>query len=467
MVEGVKLDVKKRHLAPFGTIAMFSHAGKEQHKFEPRAAMGIVLGPATHSYGTVRAYMFESGRVVNRSHFTVMKQFPETFPWKIRKTTLTMTNTGIENILYKRLDKIKERLPKTSTTNPLTGTTPRVMKRTKRTARLAPPAAVQRTPLPAAPHVQALLDVLSRQTVPSAVEIAPDVTPSQLSTDAAPVRKGGGLGKRHVSFNAEDNDDNTKKKKTASTYTESIPPASTGPAPVETVRPDNGKVTFKIKKGLKSNRTKHTLRNGTITLDSTPARKSSRSVRQTWRDGPARMAQYFLAAYKLSVKDALKGERAQESHEAIVDEILNMLSYKVGHYKLYKDIPERLRKNILHSFMFIKHKTKPDGSYDRTKARFVGNGAHQKEHMYDLISSSTVALSTVFLLFNIASYYRAEMASYDVKGAFLNAKFGPDDPTTYLRINRDITKIWVSLDPTALPYVDGKGEMIIELDKFI
>jgi hypothetical protein len=87
--------------------------------------------------------------------------------------------------------------------------------------------------------------------------------------------------------------------------------------------------------------------------------------------------------------------------------------------------------------------------------------------MYDLISSSTVALSTVFLLFNIASYYCAELASYDVKGAFLNAKFGPDDPTTYLRINRDITKIWVSLDPTAQPYVDGKGEMIIELDKFI
>jgi hypothetical protein len=323
--------------------------------------------------------MFESGKVVNRSHFTVMKQFPETFPWKIRKTTITMTNTDIENILYKRLGKIKERLPKSSTTNLLTDdTVPRSTKRRKRTLRSvnSTPGDVQRVTQSAAPHVQALLDVLSQQTAPPVTDIASENVHSSLNTplftDAAPIRKGGGLGKRHVSFSSEDSDDNTKNKKTTSTYTENIPPASTGPAPVETVRPDNGKVTFKIKKGLKSKHTKHTLRNGTITLDSTPAQKSSRSVRQTWRDGPARMAQYFLAAYKVSVKDALKGERAQESHEAIVDEILNMLSYKVGHYKLYKDIPERLRKNILHSFMFIKHKTKPDGSYDRTKARFVG-----------------------------------------------------------------------------------------------
>ena len=87
--------------------------------------------------------------------------------------------------------------------------------------------------------------------------------------------------------------------------------------------------------------------------------------------------------------------------------------------------------------------------------------------MYDLISSSTVALSSVFLLLNLASYYRGDLASYDIKGAFLNAEFGPNDETTYIKINRQITEIWVSMDPSALPFVDDRGELILELDKFI
>jgi hypothetical protein len=71
----------------------------------------------------------------------------------------------------------------------------------------------------------------------------------------------------------------------------------------------------------------------------------------------------------------------------------------------------------------------------------VGNGANQKDHMYDLISSSTVALSSVILMFNLASYYKCSMGSYDIKGAFLRAEFGPGDVRTYIKINREITKI--------------------------
>lgn len=164
---------------------------------------------------------------------------------------------------------------------------------------------------------------------------------------------------------------------------------------------------------------------------------------------------------------ALDSHRRQESLEAMRDEVSNMLTYQVGHYIRYWDIPLEQRGNILQSFMFLKHKTRPDGSYDRTKARMVGNGANQKDHMYDLISSSTVALSTVFLMFNLASHYRAQMASYDVKGAFLNAQFGPDDVKTYIKINKDITTIWVEMDPSALPFVDSRGELLLELDKFI
>jgi hypothetical protein len=172
-------------------------------------------------------------------------------------------------------------------------------------------------------------------------------------------------------------------------------------------------------------------------------------------------------SYRISVKEALKGDRAQESKEAIIAEIMNMLEYQVGHYVTKRDIPHDKRGNIITCFMFLKHKTLPDGSYDKTKARLVGNGANQKAHMYDMISSSTVALSSVFLLFNLASYYQCTLASFDIKGAFLHAKFGETDETTYIRIPKEIAELWVKQDPSAVPFLESDGTLLLELDKFI
>lgn len=196
-------------------------------------------------------------------------------------------------------------------------------------------------------------------------------------------------------------------------------------------------------------------------------RSDSWKLIKAWQNGTSRRVAYIAKCYRLTVKQSMAGEHAQETGEAVREEIMNMIDYKVGHYIKFVDIPHDKRCNIVHSFMFVKHKEKPDGSYDRTKARVVANGKLQKDHMYDLVSSSTVALSSVLMLINIASFYKAELVSYDVKGAFLNAEFGPDDVVTYLKINREVTAEWVKVDPSALPYVDERGELLLQLDKFI
>jgi hypothetical protein len=117
--------------------------------------------------------------------------------------------------------------------------------------------------------------------------------------------------------------------------------------------------------------------------------------------------------------------------------------------------------------MFIKHKTKPDGSYDKTKARLVSDGSKQESHLYNLISSSTVSLSAVFMLFNIATYFKAAIKTYDIKGAFLNATFKEDDIPIYITIQKEIVQLWVMLDPSAEDYVNDRGEIILMLDKYI
>mmetsp|Transcript_19967 Transcript_19967/g.33422 ORF Transcript_19967/g.33422 Transcript_19967/m.33422 type:complete len:532 (-) Transcript_19967:698-2293(-) len=149
------------------------------------------------------------------------------------------------------------------------------------------------------------------------------------------------------------------------------------------------------------------------------------------------------------------------------DEIKNMLHYRVGHYKHLWNIPPEERPYILNTFMFMKHKTDADGVYTRTKARLVGNGARQGQHMYDLVASTTVGLAAVFLLLNIASYFNIPLSAFDIKGAFLNAMFGPEDKVTYIRISREVAAEWVTVDPAAKAYLTDRGELLLELDKFI
>ena len=61
-----------------------------------------------------------------------------------------------------------------------------------------------------------------------------------------------------------------------------------------------------------------------------------------------------------------------------------MIGYHVGTYTNYGDIPPAQRRFILRSFMFLKMKTKPDGSFDKIKARLVADGKHQFAGLYDL-----------------------------------------------------------------------------------
>jgi hypothetical protein len=117
--------------------------------------------------------------------------------------------------------------------------------------------------------------------------------------------------------------------------------------------------------------------------------------------------------------------------------------------------------------MFIKDKNRPDGTYDRTRARLVCNGSQQKDHMFDLISSTTVGLTSVFLALNIATRFRCKIRTYDIVAAFLHAQFKPKDAVTYIKVNKEITAIWLTIDPAAAPFVDNKGELLLQLDKFI
>ena len=115
-----------------------------------------------------------------------------------------------------------------------------------------------------------------------------------------------------------------------------------------------------------------------------------------------------------------------------MDEVKNMLDYKVGHYIKYEDIPPTYKKNILRAFMYIKQKFFPDEDMDKLKARRVADSSQQGRHLYDFMSSATIHLQVVYLHFDISSYYRCVLSTIDIHGAFLNAEFTPAEFFLYI-----------------------------------
>jgi hypothetical protein len=152
----------------------------------------------------------------------------------------------------------------------------------------------------------------------------------------------------------------------------------------------------------------------------------------------------------ISVKKSLIIDE-RKTISAIMDEVKNMLDYKVGHYVHQHTLTYDQRKNILRSFMFIKQKFFPDGSMDKLKARLVADGSQQGRHLYEFVSSATVSLQVVYLLFNVASHYKCMLQTVDIRGAFLNAEFTPADNPIYLKINKDVVPYWILQDPLAAP----------------
>jgi len=93
----------------------------------------------------------------------------------------------------------------------------------------------------------------------------------------------------------------------------------------------------------------------------------------------------------ISVKKSLQIDE-QRTISAIMDEVKNMLDYKVGHYVRQDDLTYVQKQNILRSF----------------------DGSQQGRHLYEFVSSTTVSLQVVFLLFNIASYCLYELVRHTV-----------------------------------------------------
>eukprot|EP01040_Poterioochromonas_malhamensis_P011415 gene11415-12445_t len=181
------------------------------------------------------------------------------------------------------------------------------------------------------------------------------------------------------------------------------------------------------------------------------------SVKGYADDVPDRRSKHL---YHVSVKQMLTKHR-EATIEAVMKELQQMVDKDVFHPVKRQDLSPEQSKKRIRSFMFMKEKYKPDGTFDKLKARLVGGG-----HMEDIpsmdISSPTASLEAVLLVAAIAAKEQRLVATADVPGAYLHALMRD---TIVMIVEPLLAQILIKIKPTWAEYLDHKGNLNVILKR--
>jgi len=178
--------------------------------------------------------------------------------------------------------------------------------------------------------------------------------------------------------------------------------------------------------------------------------------RSQWQDS--------LYAFKISVRKAMK-ERPNDAEPVIIKEMKQMLEKKVWHGKHMADLTATERSAVIRSSMFLKDKYLASGAFDKFKARLVGGGDGQDKSLYENLSSSTAATTSVFTIAAIAASENRFVETVDIGGAFLHADMKPTGVVVHMRLDKMMTSILVKIAPDYRQFINNDGTIVVQLDK--
>jgi hypothetical protein len=114
------------------------------------------------------------------------------------------------------------------------------------------------------------------------------------------------------------------------------------------------------------------------------------------------------------------GEKAVDS---ILKELTSIDGKGVFEPHKLDELSANQKRALIRGFIFLKEKFKPDGSFDKLKARLVGGGHLQDRSLYadDEINSPTASLQSVFMVATLAAQESRKVMTMDIGSAYLNA----------------------------------------------
>jgi hypothetical protein len=177
---------------------------------------------------------------------------------------------------------------------------------------------------------------------------------------------------------------------------------------------------------------------------------------------PAAASRSTESIHKISVNQSLR-DHPEATEVALTNELGQMLKLGVFDPVDYYGLTQFERDAVIYSSAFIKHKYKPDGEYDKCKARLVAGGNLQDKLMYETTSSPTASSTAILTVIGIAARNGAHVATIDIGGAYLNAPMAPTCVKVHMAIDRVLTARLVALDPSYAPFVRANGTVVVLL----
>ena len=149
-----------------------------------------------------------------------------------------------------------------------------------------------------------------------------------------------------------------------------------------------------------------------------------------------------------------------DAEKAVRSELLNMIRKDVFEPVLISQLTRQERRAIIRSSIFLKEKFRPDGTFDKLKARLVADGSMQDKEIYENLNSPTVATVSVFCMLAMAARERRLMSTVDVGSAYLNANL---DSSVVMMLDASLAALVVSVWPELT--LDNRGRGYVKLRK--
>ena len=176
----------------------------------------------------------------------------------------------------------------------------------------------------------------------------------------------------------------------------------------------------------------------------------------------------WMKVQRVSVKTALKAADGDIAAAAIAAELEGLYrEHQAFEPVLIDGLSRQEKTNIIRGHCFLKDKYKPDGTFDKKKARYVMGGDQQRPDTYDETTSPTVNPLSLMIMINIAAAGNKFCTTGDVPTAFLRSDMPEGDPVLHAELDPTMTEIMLDMFPELKKFVTPRGSLIMKLKKYV
>jgi hypothetical protein len=168
-------------------------------------------------------------------------------------------------------------------------------------------------------------------------------------------------------------------------------------------------------------------------------------------------------AFHVSGRKGLQ-QYGTRAYEAIVKELTQLYQVKEAVTPVHrKELSSAELKTVIRSSLFLNPKHDAMGTFEKIKARLVGNGKQQDRDLWPDRSSPTAMLESIMAVLTVAAKEGRKTADLDIGSAYLEAEWKGDP--VHIVVEKMLATIYVHEFPELKKYQQVDGTMLMRLDK--